>query len=144
MGMPKTIVITGTSRGIGRFLLDHYLKKGHTVIGCSRRAMEQDVKAYEHFVLDVADEKKVQSMIREVAKRHGGVDVLINNAGIASMNSILLTPGTTVEKIMATNVLGTFLFSREVAKVMIRQNNDITVREQGQKKTNGVIRIVCS
>jgi len=122
MGMPKTIVITGTSRGIGRFLLNHYLKKGHTVIGCSRRAMEQNIEAYEHFVLDVADEKKVQSMIRDVANKHGGIDVLINNAGIASMNHILLTPGATIEKIMATNVMGTFLFAREVAKVMIPQN----------------------
>ena len=122
MGMPKTIVITGTSRGIGRFLLNHYLKKGHTVIGCSRRAMEQNIEAYEHFVLDVADEKKVQSMIRDVANKHGGIDVLISNAGIASMNHILLTPGATIERIMATNVMGTFLFAREVAKVMIPQN----------------------
>jgi 3-oxoacyl-[acyl-carrier protein] reductase len=69
----------------------------------------------------VKDEENVLEMVRQVAMRHGKIDVLINNAGIASMNHILLTPGAVVEKIFSTNVLGTFLFLREVGKVMARQ-----------------------
>jgi len=60
-------------------------------------------------------------MVRAVAKEHGGIDVLLNNAGIASMNHFLLTPLHTVEQIFATNVMGTFNFCREVAKVMTRK-----------------------
>jgi 3-oxoacyl-[acyl-carrier protein] reductase len=48
----------------------------------------------------------------------GGVDILVNNAGIASMNHVLLTPYRTLRKILDTNVIGTFLFCREAAKLM--------------------------
>lgn len=116
--MPDVMVITGTRKGIGRYLVDYYLAKGFTVIGCSRSPMEEEIKGYEHHCVDVADEKAVQTMVREVTKKHGKIDVLINNAGIASMNHVLLTPLSTVSNIFSTNVFGTFLFCREVAKVM--------------------------
>jgi 3-oxoacyl-[acyl-carrier protein] reductase len=58
-------------------------------------------------------------MIRDVTKSWGGADVLINNAGIASMNHAILTPLSTIERIFATNVFGTFVFAREAAKAMI-------------------------
>ena len=57
-------------------------------------------------------------MFSDVAKREGQLDILINNAGIASMNHSLLTPLPVVNKIMATNFIGTFLFCREAARLM--------------------------
>ena len=59
-------------------------------------------------------------MISAIQKRHGRLDIVINNAGIASMNHILLTPIATINRIMATNFLGTTLVSRESAKLMQR------------------------
>jgi 3-oxoacyl-[acyl-carrier protein] reductase len=118
--MPDVMIVTGTRKGIGRYLLDYYLKKGYIVIGCSRGPITEKLAQYEHFCLDVSDEEKVLDMVRQVAKRHGKIDVLVNNAGIASMNHILLTPGSIVEKIFSTNVTGTFLFVREVGKVMAK------------------------
>jgi 3-oxoacyl-[acyl-carrier protein] reductase len=50
---------------------------------------------------------------------------LINNAGIASMNHILLTPMATISKVMDTNVIGTFLFCREAAKLMQKNGGRI-------------------
>jgi 3-oxoacyl-[acyl-carrier protein] reductase len=46
------------------------------------------------------------------------LDILINNAGIASMNHVLLTPMETAQKILNTNIAGTFLFCREAVKIM--------------------------
>ena len=112
------IIITGTSRGIGRFLCEHYLKQGHNVAGCSRNYSDLTHENYLHFTLDVNDEKKVVSMVKNANKQFGKIDVLINNAGIASMNHVLLTPLSTIQSIFETNVFGTFLFLREVAKVM--------------------------
>jgi 3-oxoacyl-[acyl-carrier protein] reductase len=83
--------------------------------------MENSIEGYRHFALDVADELKVQAMISDVAESYGRIDVLVNNAGIASMNHVLLTPLKTVESIFRTNVFGSFVFAREAAKVMIRQ-----------------------
>jgi len=119
--MSEVMVITGTRKGIGRYLAEYYVAKGYQVIGCSRGEMDCEIEGYEHFCLDVADEIAVQKMIRTVKKKYGRVDILLNNAGIASMNHILLTPLSTVRKIFETNVFGTFLFAREAAKVMCRQ-----------------------
>lgn len=120
--MSKSIVITGTRKGLGKQLSEYYLGKGFFVAGCSRGESSIDHKNYNHYSLDVADEKKVVRMIRDVNRKHRRIDVLINNAGIASMNHILLTPYSTIKNIYNTNYMGTFLFCREVGKIMIKNN----------------------
>ncbi|ANQ57371.1 MULTISPECIES: SDR family NAD(P)-dependent oxidoreductase [Vibrio] len=119
--MPLNIVITGTRKGLGKALAEHYLSLGHTVVGCSRQSGSITHDNYHHYELDVADEKAVVSMVRSVRKILNKVDVLVNNAGMASMNHFLTTPLSSAEKVMATNVFGTFLFSREIAKLMMKQ-----------------------
>jgi 3-oxoacyl-[acyl-carrier protein] reductase len=120
--MPEVMVITGTSRGIGRYLVGYYAEKGYQVIGCSRSDVESAPKEYVHYCLDVSDEVAVTDMIRDVDNRYGSIDALINNAGIASMNHTLLTPLSTVRDVFSTNVFGAFLFARETAKVMMKRN----------------------
>ena len=117
MGSPITL-ITGTRKGIGRYLAQHYLDAGHHVVGCSRKEPDWQHDNYVHHMLDVAEEKSVQQMFSAVRKQFGGVDNLVNNAGIASMNHSLLTPASTVSRVLKTNVLGAFLFCREAAKLM--------------------------
>jgi 3-oxoacyl-[acyl-carrier protein] reductase len=114
----QVTLITGTRKGIGKFLAEHYVRKGHEVIGCSRATPEWALEHYRHFETDVADEKAVRAMFSAVRKDYGRLDHLINNAGIASMNHSLLTPVATVQSILSTNVVGTFLFCREAAKLM--------------------------
>jgi 3-oxoacyl-[acyl-carrier protein] reductase len=115
------MVITGTRQGIGRYLIDSYLeKKSYQVIGCSRAPLDPVPAGYHHYCVDVGDEPAVTAMIRDVQKQFGRIDILINNAGIASMNHSLLTPFKTVQDIFSTNVFGTFLFCREAAKVMVK------------------------
>ncbi len=58
-------------------------------------------------------------MFSELRKAYDGLDVLVNNAGIASMNHVLATPLKTASKILETNVSGTFLMCREAAKLMM-------------------------
>ena len=60
-------------------------------------------------------------MIREIKTEFNKIDILINNAGIASMNHFLTTSFESVKKVFSTNFFGTFLFSREVGKIMMRQ-----------------------
>ena len=116
----KTIVITGTRKGIGQALAQHYLSEGWRVAGCSRGEASIKHVNYRHFELDVSDENAVVAMARTLHSDYGQVEALLNNAGIASMNHALLTPASTVNRILQTNVLGTFLFCREMAKLMRR------------------------
>ena len=108
----KTIVITGTRKGIGKAIAEHYLDEGFKVIGCSRGKASIKHANYQHFSLDVSDEEAVIDMARAIRESHGKIDALLNNAGIASMNHALLTPGVTVNRVLQTNVGGTFLFCR--------------------------------
>lgn len=121
MDKPVTL-ITGTSKGIGRALAEHYAALGHTVVGCSRRETEWTIDSgegeYKHYVADVADEEAVKALFSDVRKTYGHIDHLINNAGIAAMNHSMLTPMNTVHSVLDTNVAGTFLFCREAAKLM--------------------------
>lgn len=117
----RVVLITGTSRGIGRGLAEHFLSRGDIVCGCSRGAGALEHANYHHWSLEVADESAVVAMVREADRRFGRIDALVNNAGIAAMNHALLTPASTGERIMATNFLGTFLFCRETAKAMMRR-----------------------
>jgi 3-oxoacyl-[acyl-carrier protein] reductase len=118
MSTTPVMVISGARKGIGRYLAERYLSAGWFVVGCSR--LESDLKAegYRHFCLDVTDEIAVGKLFTHVRKNYNKVDVVLNNAGIASMNHALLTPASTVHSVLSTNVLGTFLFCREGAKAM--------------------------
>jgi 3-oxoacyl-[acyl-carrier protein] reductase len=116
---PVTLV-TGSRKGIGRHLAEHYLDLGHRVVGCSRGPAGWERSGYTHYEVDVAIEADVKRLFLSIRKEHGELHNLINNAGIASMNHSLLTPGATVEKVMSTNLLGTFLAAREAAKLMQR------------------------
>lgn len=118
MSTPPTIAITGTSRGLGRAFAEHYLARGWAVEGASRAAVDWAPESYVHTALDVTDERAVRRWFADIRRRNGGLDALINNAGIARMNHALLTPGDTVRSILDTNVTGTFLCCREAAKLM--------------------------
>lgn len=114
----RLMLITGDRKGIGRYLVEYYLKKNYRIIGCSRKQVDFEHENFFHYSLDITDESKVRSMFSEIRRTYGRLDILINNAGIASMNHVLLTPMETAQKILNTNIAGTFLFCREAIKLM--------------------------
>lgn len=114
----RVMVITGTRKGIGRYLAEYYLNQGWAVAGCSREASDLQHERYIHYCADVADEGAARKMFVDLQRRFGRLDALLNNAGIASMNHVLLTPMRSVHQIIQTNYIGTFLYCREAAKLM--------------------------
>ena len=115
------ILITGTSRGIGLALVNTFLERGHFVFGCSRGPCEVAHERYRHFELDVADEKAVLRMFRDVHRAGVPLFALLNNAGTGSMNHCLTTPMKTVDRVFGVNVNGTILCCREAGKQMMKQ-----------------------
>ena len=115
------LLVTGARKGIGRYLAEYYLKKGFLVEGCSRGEVDLGDKNYVHHQVDVADERGVRNMVADITKRHGRIDVVLNNAAIASMNHVLLTPAKSANRMLEVNVTGTMLVCRDAAKVMMRR-----------------------
>ena len=112
------MIITGTRKGIGKYLAQYYVEKGFRVVGCSRNDVDFELENYQHFYLDVSDESSVKKMFTEIRKKYGRLDVMINNAGVASRNHVLLTSLKEVHHSLNTNFVGTFLFCRESVKLM--------------------------
>ena len=111
MKLRKTILITGNRKGIGRYLSEYYLERDYNIIGCSRSETDLQHKNYFHFICDVSQEAQVVKTVKAGIKRFGKIDILINNAGKASLNHSLLTPVSTVRDLFDTHYLGSFLFS---------------------------------
>src|ERR1044072_1759798 len=107
------LLVSGSSKGIGRYLVEYYLAKGYLVAGCSRSDSTFQHENYRHFPIDVSHEIQVKEMFAQIYRDYGRLDVLLNNAGIASMNHILFTPVQTGRSILETNFMGTFLLCRD-------------------------------
>lgn len=118
MTSDTVMAVTGSSKGIGRYLSEYYLKKGFSILGLDVMSSTLSHTHYRHLELDVSDEISVKNIFSQINRDYQKLDILINNAGVASMNHSLLTPGSVVNKIFRINFLGTFLCCREAAKIM--------------------------
>ena len=130
--MKHTVLVTGSSRGIGRAIAERFARDGHRVaIHCHVRRAEADaLKAalqQEHLSVmavqgDVSKEAEVARMLEEIRAYFGPVDVLVNNAGIA-LPQQLLTDCTVADwdRLFAVNVRGAFLCCRGVLPDMVRK-----------------------
>ena len=116
------ILITGTSRGIGYQLANYYLNHANQVIGISRSISAINHANYFHYSADMSDEKSISETLKVIKREFTKIDVLINNTGIASMNHIMFTKYEMVDKIFRTNFFSTFLMTREISKLMMKQN----------------------
>jgi 3-oxoacyl-[acyl-carrier protein] reductase len=114
----RRVVITGATRGLGLVLAQHYLAGGSEVIGCGRTPSTIEHPRYTHRLVDVTDADEIDDFFDELARRPGKVNALINNAGIASMNALALTPLETARRVMDTNLLGAFSFTRSAIRIL--------------------------
>ena len=115
---PDTVVVTGASRGLGRYCAERLQATGHRVIGLGR-TVQKDAP-FEMRQADVADPGSIAEAMRDV-RRDPSVYALINAAGIASMNLVITTPSATVRRIIETNLLGTIYCCQQVAPALIKR-----------------------
>ncbi|MES2330145.1 MAG: SDR family oxidoreductase [Bacteroidota bacterium] len=120
----KIFLITGSSKGIGRFIAEYYAKLDYFVIGCSRSKSDFNHPNYLHFEIDISNESDVMGMFREIKTRYKRIDVLINNAAInPAIISAAILPSVTIENVFKTNVFATMVFCREAVKLMLRNKS---------------------
>lgn len=123
----KTVLVTGGVRGIGLAIAKEFQKKGYRVCVTYSKDEESAASAkaigLETYRADVADENAVMALFRTV----GRVDILVNNAGVSLIKQIQDVSYAEFERLMAVNVGGAFLCSREAAKGMIERQSGLIV-----------------
>ena len=122
--MQPVMVITGTSKGIGKGMANYFLEQGYSVAGCSRGASTIIHENYFHSTVNIGDEGQVRTWVRAVKNRFSRVDVLVCNAGHAPANLLLtMTSGLVLMDLLQANIAGTFYLCREVSKIMLLQRS---------------------
>ncbi len=116
------VIISGTSRGIGKSLAEYYLTKGYLVYGCSHTHCSITHERYFHETLDISNEQETVLWIRKIKRTGKKVEILICNAGIAPANVLgIMADGHAARESFAINYLGSFYLMRETSKVMLQQ-----------------------
>ncbi len=125
------VVITGSTQGIGRGLAQEFCRRGHQVViaGRDEQRVQDAIDAFAPLAgecvgrsCDVADVSQVQGLWELAQERFGGVDIWVNNAGLArTVWPILDVPQGDVEAMLRTNMLGTINGSRVAAAGMVAQ-----------------------
>jgi NAD(P)-dependent dehydrogenase (short-subunit alcohol dehydrogenase family) len=107
--MSKTVIVTGCSSGIGRATAQRLAQAGWTVYATARRTASiegLEADGCRTQALDVTDEASMQEAVRAVEDAEGGVDALVNNAGIQEIGAIETVPMDRVRALFETNVFG--------------------------------------
>jgi 3-oxoacyl-[acyl-carrier protein] reductase len=129
----KRAIVTGASRGIGNAIVTEFLRQGATVYGLSRKPAEnQEALAaiaaeaggsYSWREADVTQEAQIVACVDSIAAAAGGIDVLVNNAGITRDGLIFRMPTADWEEVLRANLTSAFFTSRAAARVMIKQRS---------------------
>ena len=133
MSDTKVAIVTGGSRGIGRVAAIKLAKKGFNVAICyagnEEKANETigiieelgvKAKAYK---CDVSNSAQVESTVKEISEDFDSIDVLVNNAGITRDGLLIRMSEDDFDAVIATNLKGTFNFTKAVASIMMKQRS---------------------
>lgn len=133
----KVVVVTGGASGIGKATVDEFLSEGATVVAVDRSKeglakLEEELRAAGReppttLTGDVTSSEDVKRMIDAVARTHGRIDVLFNNAGILVEGTVEEVSEADWDRIMSVNVKGPFLMSKAVVPIMLAQGSGVIV-----------------
>jgi 3-oxoacyl-[acyl-carrier protein] reductase len=128
----RSVLVTGGSRGVGQGIVESFLAAGDRVATCSRspspavESWTDDAALKDSFyfeAVDLADASTHREFIARVAERLGGIDVLVNNAGIARDGVLGLMPDEDVDAVIDLNLRSTIRFTKHVVRKMLHQGH---------------------
>lgn len=125
-------LVTGSNRGIGKSCIEEFAKSGVNVV-INYCHHEEEAKELEKFIkdnysvevlvikCDISKEDEVESMVNTVVDTFGGIDILVNNASVCRDTLMLDKNIKEFKRILDVNLIGTYLVSKYVGKVMLEQ-----------------------
>ena len=124
------VLVTGSSRGLGKAIILEYAKNGNDVIinynNSEKEALELKNYVESNYKVkalvikcDISKESEIDSMIEEIYKEFGHLDVLVNNASIALDQDFILKTKEDFMKILEVNLVGTYLLSKKIGLKML-------------------------
>lgn len=130
----KVALITGANRGIGKSFVETFARNGANVFACMRelsseretwmRELEIDHGVFvKPIVLDLSDEVSIKKVVKEVMAITPRLDVLINNAGVASGSLFQMTTTSELKKLFEINFFGQIQLSQSLARLMARNKS---------------------
>lgn len=142
----KVVLITGASRGVGRSTAIKYAQNNYDVVinynnsyDKARELGDYLVSTYGIDVMivkaNISNEVEIKDMIDKVISKFGNIDVLVNNASIAIDSDFISKDSNSFNEILNTNLVGTFLVSKEVSKYMKDNRSGIIINVSS---TNGI------
>src|SRR5439155_6111943 len=125
----RVALVTGASRGIGRAIVTRLAAQGATVVAAARgdharEAAEELVRSghrVEAVTLDVTDAEAVEKLPGDVVARHGRMDIVVSNAGIARDQLLMRMKREEWDGVIATNLTATFLLAQAAIRPMLKQ-----------------------
>lgn len=127
----KTAVVTGGSRGLGRAICLELAAGGANLVFCfagNEAAAQETAQAchalgaeVDYLRCNVADSTQVKELMETAVQRFGRIDILVNNAGITRDGLMLTMKESDFDQVVETNLKGTFLCMKAVARQMIKQ-----------------------
>ena len=132
--MPKNILLTGASRGLGLAMTSGFIEAGHVVWGCARGAaavesLRRRWPAPHVFeAVDVSDDEQVARWARQAHEQAFVLDLLVNNAGLVNRNARLWeVPAAEFDQLLAVNISGVANCIRHFAPAMIERRQGVIV-----------------
>ena len=123
----KVAIVTGAGRGIGQSIAERFAREGAHIVAAdidgnsaqsTAEALQESGAQAAAVRTDVGDPEQANLMVATAIKTFGGVDILVNNAGIAPNRLVLDTSLEEWERVMRTNLTGTFLCCKSAANAM--------------------------
>jgi len=149
----KIVVLTGATRGLGRAMVEEFVRLGHTVLGCGRSSAEVEqlrrtfASPHGFSVVDVASDHAVKSWAEQVLPSHGPPDLLLNNAAIINRNAhVWDVPEREFSAVIDVNVNGTVNVIRHFLPAMIKGKRGVVVNFSSGwgRSTDGEVAPYCA